>query len=382
MKERGDILGLIGLLADEKSRSDAIQILTEIGAPAFKPLDSVLRDRNLDARWDTNVFAESLQRLLMRFSDKYPESRRQTLSLIWAASGSPSTLVRLAAVQEPFQIPNLNAVYLLMDTVVDPRPEVSDVALRKLKEISGGEVFGKNYPSWNHWFFEKFGILGKYYCLGRVIGSRYTHQEGVPASDYNPDRPDGYCTGQAIDVEIIQTRVSCFDRDCRCRVGGVIEGFWSYGGDSAIVGKPKVGDIVGHFEEAYSIVWEKVRSAEEALQNLTPNFQKMEDEKDVRGLIQALRHRDMTARAAAAEALGFIGDVRAVEPLIQALKEACQNPLAPDYDGAKWDLVLWAVEDALRMIGEPAVQPLIEALKDESEDVRIVAANALKSLKR
>ena len=53
-----------------------------------------------------------------------------------------------------------------------------------------------------------------------------------------------------------------------------------------------------------------------------PDIKKMEKEKDVEGLIEALRHEDnYYVRIDAAKALGEIGDKRAVEPLIQALKD-------------------------------------------------------------
>jgi len=46
-----------------------------------------------------------------------------------------------------------------------------------------------------------------------------------------------------------------------------------------------------------------------------PNVEKLEKKKNVKGLIKALRHEDVHVRWSAAEALGEIGDARAVEPL-------------------------------------------------------------------
>ena len=48
--------------------------------------------------------------------------------------------------------------------------------------------------------------------------------------------------------------------------------------------------------------------------------ERMEERKDVEGLIKALEHGGLSARWRAAYALGRIGDARAVEPLTQALK--------------------------------------------------------------
>ena len=52
-----------------------------------------------------------------------------------------------------------------------------------------------------------------------------------------------------------------------------------------------------------------------------PNVKMLQKMKYVKGLIKALRYKDWSVRREAAEALGRIGDVRAVEPLIQALKD-------------------------------------------------------------
>lgn len=52
-----------------------------------------------------------------------------------------------------------------------------------------------------------------------------------------------------------------------------------------------------------------------------PNIEKMKKNRDVKGLIKALKHKDLSVRAAAACVLGEIGDARAVGPLAQALKD-------------------------------------------------------------
>ena len=71
-------------------------------------------------------------------------------------------------------------------------------------------------------------------------------------------------------------------------------------------------------------------------------------------------------RKAAAEALGQIGDTRAVEPLVAALKD-------PDDHWLRY----YAAE-ALGQIGNTrAVELLVAALKDETTQVREAAAGAL-----
>jgi len=129
----------------------------------------------------------------------------------------------------------------------------------------------------------------------------------------------------------------------------------------------------------------------------SPNIEKMERDKDVEGLIEALRHEgvrleavmalarmgkpavepliqslkneDRSARFSAAVALGKIGDPRAIEPLIRALRDEAWN-------------VRIAVATALGEIGdERAVEPLTQALNDDNEDVRMGAKKALEKIK-
>ncbi len=92
---------------------------------------------------------------------------------------------------------------------------------------------------------------------------------------------------------------------------------------------------------------------------------KIDSEKAVEPLIQALKDADSFVRWNAADALGKIGSEKAVEPLIQALK---------DVDSS----VRWNAADALGKIGsERVVEPLIQALKDVDSSVRWNAADAL-----
>ena len=92
---------------------------------------------------------------------------------------------------------------------------------------------------------------------------------------------------------------------------------------------------------------------------------KVGDARAVEPLIQYLKDEEGDGRGIAAGALGGIGDARAVEPLIQALK-----------DGNHW--LRGDVAEALGEIGDArAVEPLILALKDENECNRWNVAKAL-----
>lgn len=117
----------------------------------------------------------------------------------------------------------------------------------------------------------------------------------------------------------------------------------------------------------------------------------------VESLIQSLKDRKESVRGEAAEALGEIGDERAVGPLIHALKDedwtvrgkavvslweiGDERAVESLIHVLKYDpefFVRKAAAWALGEIGDKrAVEPLIQALKDEYLDVRIKAANAL-----
>src|SRR5439155_1426019 len=82
-------------------------------------------------------------------------------------------------------------------------------------------------------------------------------------------------------------------------------------------------------------------------------------------LILALRYSNKDVRRRAAEALGKIGDVRAVEALVAVLMDSDEG-------------VRHRATEALGKIGDVrAVEPLIKALSDSAESVRLAAANAL-----
>ena len=90
----------------------------------------------------------------------------------------------------------------------------------------------------------------------------------------------------------------------------------------------------------------------------------------VEPLIKTLENKDKGGYVcySAADALGKIGDKRAIEPLIKLLRIE------------KWefnDPSRFHCVDHLVAIGKSAVEPLIKALEDEDEDVRYYAADAL-----
>ena len=97
-----------------------------------------------------------------------------------------------------------------------------------------------------------------------------------------------------------------------------------------------------------------------------PNIEKMKAKGDINGLLKALSDQQGAVRCQAAEALGQLGDLRALEPLLDALK-------------ARDDQMRDA---AVRGLGElhnaKAVKPLIaKLLYDSNYNVQISAAFAL-----
>ena len=99
-------------------------------------------------------------------------------------------------------------------------------------------------------------VLDPYFGIGCILKTGYSYQEGIDPSVYDPDNSTGYLTGQWIDVEVLEGKMY-FNR--WYGKGKIIRGVWSYGGDVGIVGKPKVGDLVGYYEEGYCKIWEKLQ---------------------------------------------------------------------------------------------------------------------------
>lgn len=119
-----------------------------------------------------------------------------------------------------------------------------------------------------------------------------------------------------------------------------------------------------------------------------PDIKKLKENKDVKGLIEALKHDDQGIRERAAYSLHEIADKKAVVPLIKALKNSQDVPkyimyYTPEQRGwledlakEEWD-VRRGVAFALSKIGKPAVEPLIKLLEDSNNNIRFFAINAL-----
>jgi len=101
-------------------------------------------------------------------------------------------------------------------------------------------------------------------------------------------------------------------------------------------------------EQAVAAAETSVEAAVAPVEEKAPE-PKVKDEVEIQ--IDLLKEKDWFRRKEAAITLGEMGDERAVAPLITALRDD------------EWN-VREAAEDALAMIGSPAVEPLIKALRE------------------
>jgi len=94
------------------------------------------------------------------------------------------------------------------------------------------------------------------------------------------------------------------------------------------------------------------------------------DERAVEPLIQDLKDKKWSIRAEAASALGTIGDERAVKPLIQVLKDE------------KWSVRAEAASALGTIRDERALEPLIQVLQDKNEDARKAAKESIEKIRK
>jgi HEAT repeat protein len=125
-----------------------------------------------------------------------------------------------------------------------------------------------------------------------------------------------------------------------------------------------------------------------------PDVRKLEKNKDVQGLIKALKYqKNSYIRGRAANALGAMGDPRAIDPLVAALKDSegtVRKDAVAALESLKWipgkdevSAYYWIGKknfDRCVEIGTPALGPLSVALKDSDLNVRAYAAAALDTL--
>jgi HEAT repeat protein len=107
------------------------------------------------------------------------------------------------------------------------------------------------------------------------------------------------------------------------------------------------------------------------------------DKRAVEPLVAALKKERRTGRMHA-QSLGRLGDARAVEPLVAGLQEAVKDAGGggQSYSGLRRLAARRAAKmlDALVRLGPPAVEPLVALLKDDCAAARTLAAAGLAEL--
>lgn len=128
-------------------------------------------------------------------------------------------------------------------------------------------------------------------------------------------------------------------------------------------------------------------------------IERMKAERDIDGLIRALKDSDEWLPFLASSELGELGDDRAVEPLTEMLHHHAEpdcrleaagslaaignpraiEPLVSALDDSNYN-VRYAVARDLGKFGSAAVEPLLTALTDPNANMRIGAARALAAI--
>lgn len=109
----------------------------------------------------------------------------------------------------------------------------------------------------------------------------------------------------------------------------------------------------------------RIRKEERTMRLFRPNVPKLRENRDVVGLVKALRDNEAMIRVDSAKALGETGDARAVDPLAMALHDCVGD-------------VCCAAIEALAKIGSPAaVEPLCAVLDYTDPSLRRAAVQAL-----
>lgn len=101
------------------------------------------------------------------------------------------------------------------------------------------------------------------------------------------------------------------------------------------------------------------------------SVQSMEKNKDIEGLIENLNHRDINVRRQAAAALGRLGDLRAVEPLISILTD---TSIVHEADS------LFLQGDVAKALGEIGDERAVKALESSMDKSYSTIAGGFSSL--
>ncbi|MBZ0174711.1 MAG: DUF2225 domain-containing protein [Candidatus Methanoperedens sp.] len=137
----------------------------------------------------------------------------------------------------------------------------------------------------------------------------------------------------------------------------------------------RIADVIGDAKAVEPLIEELKDKHYLVRRSAAKALGKIGDVKAVEPLVEALKDENYHVRSNAAKALGKIRDAKAVEPLVEALKDEDNTFLDEDNTFLN---VQWEAAEALGEIGgERAVELLIRVLKNKNKDVREGAAYAL-----
>ena len=185
------------------------------------------------------------------------------------------------------------------------------------------------------------------------------------------------CTGTGLKVEATEPKpdIAATEQNSNIEIEKLIENLKDK--DSKV--RKKSAEALGSIGDMRAVepLIEALKDEDENVrENAAKALGQIKDVKAVEPLIVALEDKDSGVRRYAAAALGNIGDAKAVESLIEALKVGDFYDIT--WGNAKFDEdAREAARDALVNIGEPAVESLIDVLKGEDSNIKKYAAMAL-----
>jgi HEAT repeat protein len=109
-----------------------------------------------------------------------------------------------------------------------------------------------------------------------------------------------------------------------------------------------------------------------------PNVPQLEEKRDVRGLVRALRYRDPCDAmwGNAVQALGRLGDPGSIQSILGSLEEQGFHKNEPREGLAPWRAEALVIE-AILGFGSSALPSLTQALRDRNRRTRLTAVEAL-----
>jgi HEAT repeat protein len=343
-------------------RNYAVEVLVNIGQPAFKPVlkaseskDEVVRRKCCDilGRIGNKEGIKPLIRLL-NDPDRYVRRRAaKALTRIGDANAVPALIkalqdpelkVRIRAVEALGIIGDSRAVEPLIETLKDDNVTVknqANIALERMGWIPPEDEMGAEY-------YISRGQWDKCLSIGK------------PA--VNPlikvlNHTDSEIRNKAVETLAMLGNIA-FDAVLKA----------SRSKDSIL--RRKACDVLGKMANPKAVLplTRLLKDRDKYVRRRAAYaLIKVNDDKAVSSLIKALRDREKKVRSRSALALGKIGDTRALDNLIKALKD--------DSSSVRHSAII-----ALGQIGDPrAVDPITRCLRDKNSQVKQIARETLKN---